>query len=395
MHGGSLTKSPSGTQHVRGLCSPRAARPLLTTRAVALGPGTETRQGDYGEITDLIASGVVAVWRKADAPPEALAGGARGSGHNITTARKHVEPDEIFVIGTSHLSEQSAAEVERLIRHVRPDNVVVELCRSRAGMMYREEGADEGGGGAFGISGEKPAQAMVRSLLLGGPSSFAIRVALARNTVLSSVLNRTGTDFRAARRTGEEVGATMVLGDRPIEITIERAWRALGWGDKRRFLGLLIKSLQTDQADLASQVAAVSEGGLEDGLLEKYESLLASEFPALAANEDPAGRAHQSEVEPLVRERDVFLSLTMKSSMAVNGCQRVVAVVGKGHVKGVLKALSENHSGKFKQLTWTPARAAAKEKVFGVVPKLLFDRVVVDSVILLAIVKAWEYFHPA
>lgn len=133
MHGGSLTKSPSGTQHVRGLCSPRAARPLLTTRAVALGPGTETRQGDYGEITDLIASGVVAVWRKADAPPEALAGGARGSGHNITTARKHVEPDEIFVIGTSHLSEQSAAEVERLIRHVRPDNVVVELCRSRAG----------------------------------------------------------------------------------------------------------------------------------------------------------------------------------------------------------------------------------------------------------------------
>jgi pheromone shutdown protein TraB len=45
--------------------------------------------------------------------------------------------------------------------------------------------------------------------------------------------------------------------------------------------------------------------------------MLAESFPALVA--------------PLVTERDIFLSLTMKSSMAVNGCNRVVGVVGKGH----------------------------------------------------------------
>jgi len=159
------------------------------------------------------------------------------------------------------------------------------------------------------------------------------------------------------------------------------------------------------------------------------------------------------QVAPLITERDIFLSLTMKPSMAVNGCRRVVGVIGKveqpcqryralppphlavalpaarallalrmnqrarqcmltrraatrglpahpfnlwqGHVKGVMRALSENHSGKFKELTWTPARAAAKEKVFGVVPKLLFDRLVVDSIILIALVKAWEFFHGA
>jgi hypothetical protein len=43
------------------------------------------------------------------------------------------------------------------------------------------------------------------------------------------------------------------------------------------------------------------------------------------------------QVEPLVRERDVFLSLTMKSSMAVNGCQRVVAVVGKVSVLSLFR----------------------------------------------------------
>ncbi|XP_065866426.1 uncharacterized protein [Euphorbia lathyris] len=42
-----------------------------------------------------------------------------------------VEPEAIWLVGTSHISSQSAAEVERVVRAVKPDNVVVELCRSR------------------------------------------------------------------------------------------------------------------------------------------------------------------------------------------------------------------------------------------------------------------------
>ena len=39
-----------------------------------------------------------------------------------------------------------------------------------------------------------------------------------------------GGDFVAARRAAEAVGAQIVLGDRPIEITLQRAWEALPWG---------------------------------------------------------------------------------------------------------------------------------------------------------------------
>ncbi|PHU17460.1 hypothetical protein BC332_13155 [Capsicum chinense] len=42
-----------------------------------------------------------------------------------------VEPEAIWLIGTNHLSMESAVDVERVIRAVRPENVVVELCRSR------------------------------------------------------------------------------------------------------------------------------------------------------------------------------------------------------------------------------------------------------------------------
>ena len=37
-----------------------------------------------------------------------------------------------------------------------------------------------------------------------------------------------GAEFRAARAAAESVGAQVVLGDRPIELTLKRAWAAMG-----------------------------------------------------------------------------------------------------------------------------------------------------------------------
>ncbi|KZV41049.1 traB domain-containing protein [Dorcoceras hygrometricum] len=50
-----------------------------------------------------------------------------------------VEPDSIWLIGTTHTSQESASDVERVIRAVRPENVVVELCRSRQVLLFSLE----------------------------------------------------------------------------------------------------------------------------------------------------------------------------------------------------------------------------------------------------------------
>lgn len=42
-----------------------------------------------------------------------------------------VEPEAIWLVGTTHISQESAMEVERVVQAVKPENVVVELCRSR------------------------------------------------------------------------------------------------------------------------------------------------------------------------------------------------------------------------------------------------------------------------
>lgn len=45
--------------------------------------------------------------------------------------KEFVEPESIWLVGTSHISPESASVVERVVRTVKPDNVAVELCRSR------------------------------------------------------------------------------------------------------------------------------------------------------------------------------------------------------------------------------------------------------------------------
>eukprot|EP00961_Rhodomonas_salina_P118930 1600753-Rhodomonas_salina.2 len=67
-------------------------------------------------IQDLLDAGIVKRWLREEAPAESLAGGARGAGHSKKTFRDHREPEEIYVVGTSHLSEKSAADVTRVVR---------------------------------------------------------------------------------------------------------------------------------------------------------------------------------------------------------------------------------------------------------------------------------------
>lgn len=62
---------------------------------------------------------------------------------------------------------------------------------------------------------------MGRSLKLGGRSALALRLLLAgvSKRLSASAGVATGEEFRAARKAAEALGAQIVLGDRPIEIT--------------------------------------------------------------------------------------------------------------------------------------------------------------------------------
>ncbi|KAL1342550.1 hypothetical protein HN51_029091 [Arachis hypogaea] len=256
-----------------------------------------------------------------------------------------VEPEEIWLVGTNHVSQRSAVEVERVVRCLRPDNVVVELCRSRAGIMYasgNDDDVDEVGkfrSNMFSLSGTGFFGAVGRSINLGGQTALALRLLLAAfSSKISSDINRPfGDEFRAARKASEQVGAQIVLGDRPIEITLQRAWKALKWSQKLSLVTSVIGGIASSTSDISAN--KLQEASSDDGTFQLYEQL---------------GFAYPSLLPPLIHERDVYIAWSLKRSKAVNNCKSVVGVIGKGHMNGVIYALlSDTGNLRFRDLVGT------------------------------------------
>ncbi|XP_057798140.1 uncharacterized protein LOC131014249 [Salvia miltiorrhiza] len=277
-----------------------------------------------------------------------------------------VEPHGIWIIGTTHVSQESASHVERVIRAVKPENVVVELCRSRAGIMYIPENGDQNQqlrSSMFSLSGTGFFGAIGRSINLGGQTALALRLLLATfSSKVSSDINRPfGDEFRAARKVAEEIGAQLVLGDRPIEITLERAWCSLKWKEKLSLVSTIIRGMTSSVKPLEEPI-----GG--DSSFELYEQLSLS-YPSL--------------LPPLIHERDTFLAWSLKRSKAVNKSENVVGVIGKGHMNGVIYSLvSDTGNLRFKDLAgkrdgggWAAsiARDLFRDTLIGLVLWLIYD----------------------
>ncbi|XP_057527810.1 uncharacterized protein LOC130806665 [Amaranthus tricolor] len=237
-----------------------------------------------------------------------------------------VEPDEIWLVGTTHIDQASSLHVDRVVRTLQPDNVVVELCRSRAGIMYTSSSSQPGNqlsSSMFSLSGAEFFGAVGRSINLGGQTALALRLLLAvfSSKISSDVDRPFGDEFRVARIVSEEIGAQIVLGDRPIEITLERAWDSLKWAERISLVGSVIRGITSTSAASRDNV---KELGTDDNPYQLYEKL-SSAYPSL--------------VQPLILERDTYLAWSLKRSKAVNNCKRVVGVIGKGHLNGVIYAL--------------------------------------------------------
>ena len=209
----------------------------------------------------------------------------------------YLEPETIFLVGTAHVSRQSAQDVRSVVAVVRPDAVVVELCRSRQAVLALQEpedaeherqgqpqpqfcAGDSRSGVGAGSSGRVPGllslsgdqgllPTYLRSLALGGSSAILLRLLLARlSEGLSGRLGgvRPGVEMAAAAAAARDCGATLVLGDRPIEITLRRAWDALPWRRRLPLLSALVAA--------ASGAAGTGAGGgklLDSGVVERLK----------------------------------------------------------------------------------------------------------------------------
>jgi TraB/PrgY/gumN family len=118
--------------------------------------------------------------------------------HHSTALHTHssdgyTEPQEVYLLGTSHVSEQSAADVRRVVAAVKPESIVVELCRGRLGMMLEmQPGAaeDDAPPNPLGISGGSLNEAIQRSVQTGGQGMVSYLIVHRTITVAIAQLSK-------------------------------------------------------------------------------------------------------------------------------------------------------------------------------------------------------------
>ena len=190
----------------------------------------------------------------------------------------------ITLVPISHVAKQSTKNVREAIETLKPKFVAVELCNER-------------------VSKRKPKKEKLsrRSLLAKVLVYFQEKYA-------KKVGTKAGNEMRTAMKEGRKVGATVILIDRPVSVTLDRLSKSISIWDLFRivFDGLTGSEVPFD-------LNTVPSSAVVDELVEQ----LKDGFPKI--------------YKVLITERDAYMAEQLK------GKDSVVAVVGAGHVKGLLK----------------------------------------------------------
>ncbi len=210
---------------------------------------------------------------------------------------------EIVLIGTAHVSKESVRLVNSAINDEKPDTVCVELCYSRYQSIRQKDKWQDMD--IVKVIKEKKAFLLLSNLLL---ASFQKRIAKKLNV-------KPGEEMIAAIETGESVGAEIVPADRDIRVTLSRTWRIMGLWDKLKILFQLILSIGAVEDINEEDVEKMKQ----EDMLETLLSEVGETLPVLK--------------EILIHERDLYLVHKIKTAPG----EKIVAVVGAGHVPGIKK----------------------------------------------------------
>ena len=216
----------------------------------------------------------------------------------------------IHIVGTAHVSAKSVQDVRDAVAAVRPDTIAIELCEPRYQGMVKKSAWRETN--LFRVVKEGKATFLLAQLAM---QSFYRRLG-------KQLEVEPGAEMMAGAACAEETGARLELIDRRIDITLKRIWRHLGFWQRIKLFGTMAGAL----------FAAEEIGGEDIEALKQQDQL--------EAMMGEMGKAFPEIKKRLIDERDVYLAQKLRSAPG----RRIVAVVGAGHVPGMLKAIREEVS---------------------------------------------------
>lgn len=257
------------------------------------------------------------------------------SEENVT--RIDLNGKELILIGTAHVSRQSAEQVKEVIESERPDSVCIELDDQRyQSIMDRNKWKETD---IFKIIKEKKATLLLMNLAI---SSFQNRLAKQFDI-------QPGQEMIQGIESAKETGADLVLADRNIQITFSRIWHNLGLTGKAQLLTSVFYSIFSKETITEEDMEKMkSKDTLNAVLTDLTES-----FPKLKV--------------PLIDERDQYLAQKIKEAPG----DKVVAVLGAAHIPGITTEIYKEHD--VEALSQTPPKSIVPKIIGWAIPLLILS----------------------
>ena len=244
---------------------------------------------------------------------------------------------EYIVVGTAHISRQSADLVRQVIENEKPDVVCVELDEKRFKALSeknRWENLD-----LKQIIKEKQLSTLIINLVLA-----SYQKKLGEKLGVSP-----GTELLEAVNVANENNIPIELCDREVRITLRRAWHSMSFWQKLKFLfgggaGLFEKQELTEEK--------LTELRSKDVLSEMMEEL---------------GKAMPVLKRVLIDERDAYIAEKMQK---VYG-KKIVSIVGAGHVNGIINYFNNNRKISFEEIEKIPPSSPVAKIIGWGIPAVI------------------------
>ena len=261
----------------------------------------------------------------------------------MSQTQKKLELNErtITLVGTAHVSKESIEEVEKTIRETKPDCVGIELDEKRADSIQNPD---------------KYRQLDIIKVLKNNQGFL-----LLANLILASFQRRMGLnagvkpgdEMLAAMKVASELNIPTSLVDRPIQITLKRAWGKNSFWGKIKLLGLLLSSAFSKEEIEPEEIENLKNHSEMDSMMDE----LAKDMPVIKS--------------VLIDERDKYLASKIWTSEGKN----IVAVLGAGHLPGVEAHLNKLAQGEespdVEEISEIPPKGLAGKILMWLIPAII------------------------
>ncbi len=222
----------------------------------------------------------------------------------------------IYVIGTSHIANESVKEVEKVIKRIKPYIVALELDQKRFTML---------------MSGKKRKAKVADISRLGVKGFLFNSIGAWVERRLSKVTGiAPGSEMKRAAECAREIGANIALIDQDIDVTLRKVSARMRIREKLRMISDVVTGVLLKRGNVGIDLKKVPDEKIIREMTEKVRE----RYPSL--------------YQVLIVERNEVMGKALYKLMKMKDEEKIVAVVGAGHEREVLEVVKKEEKRELK-----------------------------------------------